>query len=186
MPAQQRPLSNQNWNQRSIQSFGPKFRLDMNNPQMGLNGTDVYNLYAVTDSKDVCITGLSEGGLYKIYNDHSIEIIAGQKAESTGVDINIVGRNGDITITAEKNGSVRIRGSNIVLDADESVKIKAGKDVVIENGGRFLIQGNEASCDALTGNLAPKGSSFLETVFEGTYVGEDVIGKLTGGALKLF
>jgi hypothetical protein len=182
----QRPLSNQNWHQRSIQSFGPKFRLDMNNPSMGLNGTDVYNLYAVTDTKDVCITGLSEGGLYKIYNDQSIEIVAGQKSKSTGVDITIVGKNGDVCITAEKNGQVRIRGSKIVLDADEDINLNAGNDVKIKTGGRFLIQGNEASCDALTGNLAPKGSTFLEQVFAGTYVGADVIGGLVGGALKIF
>ena len=121
----ERPLDKQNWQGRSITSFGPKFRLDMNNPTMGLNGTDVYNLYAVTDSKDVCITGLSEGGTYKIYNDHSIELIAGQKSQSNGVDIIITVRNGDICITAEKNGRVRIRGQNIMIDADEDVDIKA-------------------------------------------------------------
>jgi hypothetical protein len=158
----------------------------MNNPTMGLNGTDVYNLYAVTDTKDVCITGLSEGGLYKIYNDQSIEIVAGQKSKSTGIDITIVGKNGDVCITAEKNGQVRIRGSKIVLDADEDININAGKDVKIKTGGRFLIQGNEASCDALTGNLAPQGSTFLDQVFAGTYVGADVIGGLVGRALKIF
>lgn len=75
----ERPFDKQNWQGRSLTSFGPKFRIDMNNPQMGCNGTDVYNLYSVTDSKDVFISGLSEGGNCKIYNDRSIEIIAGQK-----------------------------------------------------------------------------------------------------------
>jgi hypothetical protein len=37
----ERPFDKQNWQGRSITSFGPKFRLDMNNPSMGLNGTDV-------------------------------------------------------------------------------------------------------------------------------------------------
>jgi len=125
----ERPISNQNWQGRSFQSFGPKFRLDMNNPQMGLNGTDVYNLYAVTDNKDVCVTGLSEGGLYKIYNDQSIEIIAGQKSKGTGVDIVICGKNGDVTITAEKNGQVRIRAASVSIDADEDLSITAVKDI---------------------------------------------------------
>ena len=115
----ERPLSKQNWHQRSIHSFGPKFRLDLNNPTMGVNGTDVYNFYAVTDNKDVCITGLSEGGVYKIYNDQSIEMVAGQKSKSTGVDIMICGKNGDICITAEKNGTVRIRASEVIIDADD-------------------------------------------------------------------
>lgn len=98
----ERPFDKQNWQNRSVQSFGPKFRIDMGNPQMGLNGTEVYNIYAVTDSNDVCLTGLSEGGIYKIHNDQSIEIIAGQNSQSNGVDIVINGRNGDVCITAEK------------------------------------------------------------------------------------
>ena len=164
------PKSKQKWHQRSINSFGPKFRIDLNNPQMGTSGSDVYMLYGVTDNKDVCLAGLSENGIYKIYNDQSIEIVAGQKAKSTGVDITIVGKNGDICITAEKNGAVRIRAKNIIIDADENVDIVAGKDVNIKQGGRFLIQGQEASCDALMGNLAPAGSTFGDIAFAGTFV----------------
>jgi len=166
----ERPKSKQKWHQRSIQSFGPKFRIDLNNPQMGTNGTEVYTLYGVTDNKDVSLCGLSEGGIYKIYNDQSIEIVAGQKAKSTGVDITITGKNGDICITAEKNGQVRIRAKNIVIDADENVDIVAGKDINLKPGGRCLIEAQEATCDALMGNLAPPGSTFGDIVFAGTYV----------------
>jgi hypothetical protein len=183
----ERPLGKQNWHQRSIQTFGPKFRLDLNNPTMGVSGTDVYNFYAVTDNKDVCITGLSEGGVYKIYNDQSIEIVAGQKSKSTGVDIMICGKNGDVCITAEKNGTVRIRASEIVIDADENISLNAGKDLNIKVGGRLLIQGQQADCDVLTGNLAPKGSSFGEIAFAGTFVDADLISStFSGGQLTLF
>lgn len=183
----QRPISNQKWQERSVVSCGPRFRIDTANPQMGLNGADVYNVYAVTDNKDIYLTGLSEGGLAKIYNDHSLEIITGQKSQSTGIDIVICGRNGDVTITAEKNGQVRIRAKNIVLDADENVNINAGKDVKIKAGGRFLIQSNQADCDALTGNLAPKGTTFGEMVFKGTYVGSNIVSSaFNGGSIKTF
>jgi hypothetical protein len=179
-----RPFKKQNWQGRSITSFGPKFRLDMNNPSMGLNGTDVYSLYAVTDNKDVCIAGLSEGGNYKIYNDHSIEIIAGQKSDSNGVDIVISGRNGDVCITAEKNGRVRIRAQNIMIDADEDVDIKAGRNITLNSGsGRVLIKANKADCDALSGNLVPPGASFGEQVFSGTFVGADIVTKAFNGGL---
>ena len=182
----ERPLSKQNWHQRSIHSFGPKFRLDLNNPTMGVNGTDVYNFYAVTDNKDVCITGLSEGGVYKIYNDQSIEIVAGQKSKSTGVDIMICGKNGDICITAEKNGTVRIRASEVIIDADETISLSSGKDINIKAGGRFLVQAQQSDCEALTGNAVPKGSSFGEICFEGTYVESDLLSTFTGGQLTLF
>jgi len=172
----ERPFDKQNWQNRSIQSFGPKFRIDMGNPQMGLNGTDVYNIYAVTDSNDVCLTGLSEGGIYKIYNDQSIEIIAGQNSQSNGVDIVISGRNGDVCITAEKNGKVRIRAQNIMIDADEDVDIKAGRNITLESGsGRILLKGSKMDCDGLSGNLVPKNLQFVSKVFSGTFVGGDIV-----------
>ena len=172
----ERPIDNQNWQGRSLTSFGPKFRIDMNNPQMGCNGTDVYNLYAVTNNNDVCLTGLSEGGNYKIYNDHSIEIIAGQRSNSNGVDIIISGRNGDVCITAEKNGRVRIRAQNIMIDADEDVDIKAGRNITLDAGsGRVLLKGNKLDGNGLTGNLVPEGTSFGELVFADTFVGQDII-----------
>jgi hypothetical protein len=180
----ERPFDKQNWQNRSITSFGPKFRLDMNNPTMGLNGTDVYNFYAVTDNNDVCLTGLTEGGTYHIYNDHSIEIIAGQKSQSNGVDIVITGRNGDVCITAEKNGRVRIRAQNIMIDADEDVDIRAGRNITLDSGsGRVLIKANKADCKALTGNLVPPGSSFGEQVFSGSFVGADIITNTFNGGL---
>jgi hypothetical protein len=172
----ERPFDKQNWQGRSISSFGPKFRIDMNNPQMGCNGTEVYNIYAVTNNNDVCLTGLSEGGNYKIYNDHSIEIIAGQKSNSNGVDIVISGRNGDVCITAEKNGRVRIRAQNIMIDADEDVDIKAGRNITLDAGsGRVLLKGNKLDANGLTGNLIPEGTSFGEIIFNGTFVGQDIV-----------
>ena len=172
----ERPFDKQNWQGRSLTSFGPKFRIDMNNPQMGCNGTEVYNLYAVTNNNDVCLTGLTEGGNYRLYNDRSIEIIAGQKSESNGVDIIISGRNGDVCITAEKNGRVRIRAQNIMIDADEDVDIKAGRNITLDSGsGRILLKANKADCDALTGNLAPKNTNWAAQVFSGTFVGSDIL-----------
>lgn len=172
----ERPFDKQNWQGRSLTSFGPKFRIDMNNPQMGCNGTEVYNLYAVTNNNDVCLTGLTEGGNYRIYNDRSIEIIAGQKSESNGVDIIISGRNGDVCITAEKNGRVRIRAQNIMIDADEDVDIKAGRNITLDSGsGRILLKANKADCDSLTGNLTPKNTNWGARVFAGTFVGSDVL-----------
>ena len=51
---------NQNWEQRVVDSRGPKFRLDVNNPQMGADGSNVYLMYAVTDNKDKQFSALSE------------------------------------------------------------------------------------------------------------------------------
>ena len=43
---------------------------------------------------------------------------------------------------------------------------------------KILLDGNTVSSDAIDGNLAPDGKTFLEKAFEGTFVGNDVLEKL--------
>jgi hypothetical protein len=126
--------------------------------------------------------GMTFGGMFHIYNDQSIEIIAGQKSSSSGVDIVITGKNGDVWITAEKNGQVRIRGANVVVDADENLTLKAGNNVKIEAGNKIDLKSNIANCDALAGNLPPKSTTFGGIVFNGTFVGDEIVSSsFTGG-----
>lgn len=172
---------NQNWERRNHISLGPKFRIDVSNPQNGLDGPNVYDIYAVTDSKDVSLVGLTEGGTYRIYNDRTVEIIAGHKSENNAIDIVIAGLNGDVCITAQRNGKVRIRAKNIMLESDEDIDIKAGRNVNISSGsGRILMSGNKADVVALTGNAILE--TFGSKVFSGTFVGADIITDVfTGG-----
>jgi hypothetical protein len=176
----ERPFDKQNWQRRKGHSFSPHFRIDTGNPQMGLNGTVVYDMVAVTDDRMSSSVGMQFGGKYHIYNDQSIEIVGGQKSRSTGVDIIITGKNGDVWITAEKNGQVRIRGANIVIDADENLTLKAGNNVRIEAGNKIDLKSNIANCDALAGNLAPVQSTFMDKTFKGTYVRDIAQGTLGG------
>lgn len=166
----QRPFEKQNWQRRKTTSFSPYFRIDTGNPQMGFNGTDVYNLYSTTDNRDVSLVGMSQGGMFHIYNDQSIEIIAGQKSTTTGVDVIITGKNGDVWITAEKNGQVRIRGANITIEADENLTLKAGNNIKIDSGNKIDLKSNIANCDALAGTLPPQEATFMDKVFNGTFV----------------
>jgi hypothetical protein len=178
----ERPFDKQNWQRRKSKSFSPNFRIDTGNPQMGLNGASVYDLYAVNDNRDVSLVGMTFGGMFHIYNDQSIEIIGGQKSSSTGVDIIITGKNGDVWITAEKNGQVRIRGANITVDADENLTLKAGNNIRLQAGNKINLDSNIANCDALAGNLPPQATTFGGITFNGTYVSSDLIGsKFTGG-----
>ncbi len=172
---------NQNWERRNHISLGPKFRIDVSNPQNGLDGPNVYDIYAVTDSKDVSLVGLTEGGTYRIYNDRTIEIMAGHKSENNAIDIVIAGLNGDVCITAQRNGKVRIRAKNIMLESDEDIDIKAGRNLNLTSGsGRILMSGNKADITALTGNAILE--TFGSKVFSGTFVGADIITDLfTGG-----
>ena len=167
--------SNYNWEARDILSLGPKFRIDTNNPQIGANGSDVYNFYAVTDENNQCLAGLTEGGRYTIYNDRDIEIIAGNKDSSEGVDITIAGMSGDVTITAMRNGAVKIKGKNIVIEADEDVDIKAGRNITLDAKQRILLKGTRCDAKGILGNLIPDKQQFGSQVFDGTFVGLDFL-----------
>ena len=91
-------------------------------------------------------------------------------------------RNGDVWITAQQNGEVKIRGKKIVVEADEDMDLVAGNNVTIKAGNRILLKSNVADCDALRGNLAPRDVTFLGQVYGGSKLGIDKIP--TGGLIS--
>jgi len=159
---------NENWEARTIDSRSPKFRIDVANPEMGAEGSDVYKIYAVTDNKDVNLCSLSEGGKYKIHNDKSIEIVAGMTNTEGAVDIVIAGMKGDVVITAMRDGQVKIKGANIVLQADEDIDLIAGRNINVNGKAKVMLKGNKVQADGLMGNLVEETSgSFVMRVFNG-------------------
>lgn len=162
-------MSDQNWERRILQSYGSHFRLDVNNPQKTVGGEDVYNFYSVTDEEKVCLMGQSQDGLWRLYNDDRVEIVGGAKVVEDGVCVTIVGKNGDVVINADNNGRVRIRGQNVMIQADEDVNITAGRNVNIKSGsGRVLLSGNTLEKTGLKGNLLAPELQWAWRVFEGT------------------
>ncbi len=158
-----------NWERRILQSMGSNFRLDVNNPQTSVGGDDVYNFYAENNEGKTNLMGFQQNGFFRIYNDSSIEIVGGQTSESAGVDITIVGKNGDVVINAEKNGRVRVRGKNVTIQADEDVDIMAGRNINLQSGsGRVLVRGNTLEKTGLKGNLLEPEKQWAYRVFDGT------------------
>jgi len=162
----------QNWEKRQYVSFTPQFRIDVNNPQVGFNGSGIYDLYGTNDSGDVSLAGMMQGGIYRLYNDRTIEIVAGNKSERGGVDICITGMKGSVLITAQENGEIRISGANIVVEAKENLTLKSGADMKLDCGGKFDVVAQEAYCDA-PHSYGPKaistgnGETFLNRVYDG-------------------
>lgn len=172
-----------NWEKRNITSWGANVRLDINNPTTTLGGNDVYNFYGITnEEEDVCVFGLQENGIWRIYNDRTVEIVGGQKATESGVDIIIQGKNGDVVINADKNGRIRIRGKNVIVQADEDIDMVAGRNITFKSGsGRILLKGNTIEEDGLKGNLLPDEMQWAWRVFEGTGLPGGAFGSLIGG-----
>ena len=127
------PAENQNWQKRQYDSFGPHFRIETANPELGTAGNIAYNLYGYSDSKDISNIGMMGDGQLQILADQCITIAGGASVEGGGVCINIVGTKGDVAISAEKNGDVRIKGRNIILDATENIELTCGGKINLDS-----------------------------------------------------
>jgi hypothetical protein len=166
---------------RQLISFNPNFRIDTANPEMGGSGTDVYKIYGVTDNGDnQSSISLSSGGLFSIYNDHTIQISGGTNNEKGREDVVIIGKNGNVSVSAD--GTVRIYATNIMLEAEEDIHLKAGRNINLKAGsGRLMLDGKRVDVKGMSGNLISLlGMDFTKKVFEGSFVGIDAIDGLVG------
>ena len=81
-----------------------------------------------------------------------------------------------------KNGDIKIKGSNITIDADENINIQSSKNVRIKGGSSIFFDTPNLNTNAMTGNLAPRNVTFGGLVFRGTKVGQGAISNaFTGG-----
>ena len=165
-----------NWQNREYESFGPHFRIDTGNPQTGYNGTVVYDLLGSGSDGNSSSVGMTNGGLYHIYNDQCIEIVGGQRVDGGGVCVNIIGSSGDINITALSSGDVKITGRNIILDADKNVEIKAGGDFRVTASNSINMSSNTCYIKAPYGKIRVREVGWMGGVFKGTSVSENVWG----------
>ncbi len=167
---------NQNWERRVIDSRGPKYRLDVNNPQMGADGPNTYLQYAVTDNKDKQFSALSESGVYRLHNERTIEVVAGSKNSASDVGVKISSVEGDITITVMGNGQVKISGGSVIVQADEDIDLKSGRNITLNAASTITLNGIKVQAKGLIGNLIEKTvGSFIQRVFQPTYVGQDYL-----------
>lgn len=171
-----------NYERRILQSYGSRYRFDIQNPEPDVGGPEVFKQQATTDEDETLSVGLNQKGLYHIYNDNSIEIAAGAKSNVDGVDIVIAGKHGDVVINAEENGRIRIRGKGVTIQADEDLTLIGGRNVNIKSGsGRVLLSGNTLEKDGLKGNLLEPQQEWAYKVFDGTGLPADKFSSLASG-----
>ena len=163
-----------NWEGRQSDSFGPHFRIDSGNPQLGYNGTVVYDLLGSGADGNTSTVGMTQGGLFHMYNDQCIEIIGGNKVDGGGVCVNITGANGDVTITAMSSGDVRVTGQNIILDADKNIEINAGGDFRVTAENTINMVSTNMYLTAPYGKIRVREVGWMGGVFAGTKVSESV------------
>ena len=160
----------QNWNERFFKSFGPRFRIDVANPIMGLGGSDVFRMYGATKQGNKFSLGMNESGRVEMNSDVSIDIIAGQKNDAKSTDIFIHSRSGTIDINVAQNGKVRIRGNNVEIDASESITMNA-RSIRLEGFDEISLQAPKVWSRGRKGNLVPK--TWMQSVSFGSFIGAD-------------
>ena len=71
----------EDYNKRFVDAKGKNYREDVNNPQMGCRGEDVFRNYAVTEDNKKFSLGLDQSGTVSLTNDGAVEIIAGEEGD---------------------------------------------------------------------------------------------------------
>ena len=163
--------------------YGPSCRVTVNGQTMGYSGTDVYRLYGATEDNKKFSFGVTQSGKMEINSDISIEIIAGEENANKGEDILIHSRRGNISIVADRNGCIKIKGTHIAIEATGDMEISAGNELKLE-ATKLIIDSNTAQVEAIDGNLAAEGDTLIEKATEGLQgIGGDII---KGIVKKLF
>ena len=177
-----RPEELQNW---SLWDFDekPNFKFTTGNPTYGFGGGTVFS-QQMEQNNQTGYWGMTEDGQMNIFNDATITLSGGNEMEG-GECVNIVGANGSVSITAMNNGDIKIKGTNIIIDADQNINIMSKKNVTISGKSSIFFDTPNLATNALTGNLAPRDVTFGGLVFRGTKVGGNAISEaFTGGKLE--
>ena len=153
------------------------------NPLCGFGGETVYQ-QVMEQNNQTSSTSMTADGQLNICNDECLTIVGGVKKEG-GNCLNIIGKDGDVTITAENNGAIKIKGRAIIIDADADLILKSKQSVWIKGSQSIFFDTPNLATNALTGNLAPRDVTFGGLVFRGTKVGQNAIeSAFTGGKLE--
>jgi len=171
---------NQNWEGRVADSYGPKYSLDVNNPQMGEKGANVFLQRATTDNEVRQFCALDESGNYMVHNEGNVEIISGKKTNGD-VGINIASQKASIAITCTGDGDILIKGSSVVIQAREDISLNAGRNISLNAPQTINLSANKVQANGKSGNIMKAifhvmgggGGSFVGRVFSKSRVGKD-------------
>ena len=171
---------NQNWEGRVVDTYGPKYSLDVNNPQMGEKGTNVFLQRATTDNEVRQFCALDESGKYMMHNEGDVEIVAGKKGNGE-LGINITSQKASIAITCTGDGDILIKGSSVVIQAREDIALKAGRNISLNAPQAINLSANKVQANGGSGNIMKAifhvmgggGGSFVGRVFSKSRVGRD-------------
>jgi len=154
------------YSKRDFDCRSKSFKIDVNNPQEGQAGPEMFKIIGETPDGKMFTQSLAANGMLRITNEGTTEIVAGSKNEAEGVDIRIFAAKGDIGINADK-GNLRIYGKNIFFETPGTFNILAQKIQLGNSMTRSInIQGFQTELKSQDGNIKTKGANGLLDFFK--------------------
>ena len=180
---QERPRDLQAWFRRQYDSFGPHFRIESGNPEYGFCGGTTAAFISELNGKSQFV-GFTEDGKYHMLVDENITIAGDLNNDNAGPSVNIIGKGGDVTITAMRDGSVRIYGKTVQIDADSDINIKSCGNMNLKANSIFF-DTNVINTNALkTDTFYLRNITFGQKSFSGLPINVDNIASISGNGLS--
>ena len=153
------------YSKRDVDSRSKSFKIDVNNPQEGQSGPEMFKIIGETPDGSIFTQSLAANGLLRITNEGTTEIVGGSKNEPDGVDIRIYASKGSITINADK-GNLQLKGKNIFIKTPGTFSVLAQKIQLGNDMTRSVnVQGFDAQLKAQDTNIKTKGGMGLLDTF---------------------
>jgi len=159
-------MSEKNYGARDVDSRTKSFKIDVNNPQEGQSGPEMFKIIGETPDGSIFTQSLAANGLLRITNEGTTEIVGGSKNEPDGVDIRIYASKGSIAINADK-GNLQIKGKNIFFETPGTFNVLAQKIQLGNSMTRSInIEGFDTQLKSQDGNIKTKGANGLLDFFK--------------------
>ena len=159
---------------------GPNFKEIVGDETVDFGGGSIWRkIFEQNDQTSYL--GLSKAGHLNLFNDDTLTLTGGNTKKG-GACVNIIGTNGDVNITADKNGVVRIKGAKKIEYDSPDMFFNCGKHIRFK-ADSIHFDCNKLSTDAYLGNLRVRDVSFAGLAYANLPVGENALNKLKSDLL---
>ena len=159
----------------------PCYKFNFCDPNVDYGGGSIAR-YIFEQNDQTSYLGLSKAGQLNMFNDDTLTI-AGGNTKKGGTCVNIVGTNGDVNITADKDGTVNIKGAKKIVYDSADMDFKCGNHINFK-ASSIHFDCTSLSTDASIGNLRVRDVSFAGLCYKNLPVGENALDNLKSDVLK--
>jgi hypothetical protein len=147
-------MTNKHQEAQAYEQFGPDLLISTGDDNQGVGGREAAAIKMTNGSGERCTFKHLESGLTRLESEGNLEITVGEKA-SEGPTIVINTPNGDVDICV-RDGHICLKGTDITLDAKDSIVMKASKIEIGEGNptSQISIAAQRVECATSAGNLS--------------------------------